>query len=144
MHFTGEFMLKVDGGTMFSSLEARAPFLDHKLWEFAAQLPPSLHLAGGELKAILRTIARRRIGEFVATKPKQGFTVPVSDWLAGQQRHQWAEMLSGSILIRDGWVEEHGLRQAIEHCLQQGRIRPALWHLLVLEHWMRRHESSMK
>jgi len=48
MHFTSEFMTKVDGGTMAYSLEARSPFLDQALWEFAATLPPEVHFTEGK------------------------------------------------------------------------------------------------
>ncbi|HXJ39249.1 MAG TPA: asparagine synthase (glutamine-hydrolyzing), partial [Bryobacteraceae bacterium] len=61
MWFVAEFMTKVDGATMYYGLEARSPFLDHKLWEFAAAIPQDVRLRGGVLKAILREIVSRRI-----------------------------------------------------------------------------------
>src|SRR5215471_17237519 len=86
--FTGEYLPKVDGTTMHHSIEARSPFLDHKLWEFAATLPFDLRLRGGKLKAILRELARRHVGERVAVGRKRGFGIPVARWLAGKWRAQ--------------------------------------------------------
>ncbi|HET9013678.1 MAG TPA: asparagine synthase (glutamine-hydrolyzing), partial [Gemmatimonadaceae bacterium] len=80
--FVAEYMTKVDGSTMYYALEARSPFLDQDLWEYAAGLPIDLRLRGGELKAVLRALARRRIGARVATGRKRGFTIPVERWMA--------------------------------------------------------------
>lgn len=70
--FVSEFMTKVDGSSMYYGLEARSPFFDHCLWEFASSLPFGLRLHGGRLKAILRELARRRIGWTVANGRKRG------------------------------------------------------------------------
>ncbi|HRK23211.1 MAG TPA: asparagine synthase (glutamine-hydrolyzing), partial [Fimbriimonadaceae bacterium] len=82
VQFSGEFLPKVDGATMYHSLEARSPFLDTVLWEFAARLPFGLRLYGGVLKAVLRKVVRRRLGPAIALRRKQGFTIPVEKWLA--------------------------------------------------------------
>src|SRR6185312_13207522 len=73
--FVSEYMTKVDGATMFYAIEARSPFLDQRLWESAAGMPFQVHLRSGGLKAVLRELVRRRVGEAVASRRKQGFTV---------------------------------------------------------------------
>ncbi len=140
-HFTGEFMPKVDGGTMHYGLEARAPFLDQKLWEFAATLPVGLRLRGGHMKAILREIVKRRISPEVGSRPKQGFTVPISAWMAREMKHLWEPLRSDSILARQGWVDGNALRSTIDDALRRERIAPSLWNLFILEHWMLRQQS---
>src|SRR4029434_3031220 len=80
----GEYMTKVDGATMFHSLEARSPFLDQDLWEFASALSLDLRLNGGQLKAVLRALAKQKIGERVAVGRKRGFSIPVQRWLVGR------------------------------------------------------------
>jgi len=87
-HLVSEFMVKIDGGTMHYALEARAPFLDQKIWEFAAALRAPVRFHGGTLKAVLREIVRRRLGPDIAFREKQGFTVPVERWLA----ERWSGM----------------------------------------------------
>ena len=142
MWFVGEFMTKVDGGAMHYALEARSPFLDHKLWEFAAALDPALRLRGGVLKAILREIVRRRIGPSVASRRKQGFTIPIEKWLLSH----WSEALDGmrdeSLLEREGWIRPGGLRAFVERSQAAGRAPTQLWFLIVLEHWMRANVSA--
>ncbi len=143
LHFTGEFMTKVDGGTMFSALEARSPFLDHRLWEFAAQLPPEIHFHGGALKAVLREIVRRRVDPAIATRRKQGFTVPITRWLCDPRwKTLWDRIRGESRLAAQGWVRQEPLRKAVDEGLSQGSIPRQLWYLLLLEHWLERHATG--
>ena len=136
MHFLSEFMPKVDGGTMYYSVEARAPFLDHKIWEFAAALPPRVRFHGGRLKAVLREIVRRHVGPDVAFRKKQGFTVPVERWLAGRWSGLLDRLREGSLLEKDGWVRPGALEAPLREALKKQWIPQQLWHLLVLEHWL--------
>lgn len=139
MWFVSEFMTKVDGGTMAYALEARSPFLDHKLWEFAAKLPPALRMRGGVLKAILREIVRRRVSPAVANRKKQGFTVPVESWLAGQWSGALDELAENSRLERDGWIRAGTLQNAVRPTRSNGRVPTQLWFLVVLEQWLRKN-----
>ena len=143
MHFTSEFMTKVDGGAMYHSLEARAPFLDQHMWEFAAKLPPKLRFQGGHLKAILREIVRRHIGPEVAYRKKQGFSIPVERWLLTQWSAPLNKLKSGTLLEKDGWVNARSLANAIGQAQGQGEAPFQLWCLLVLEGWLQKlHRTS--
>ena len=141
-HFVSEFMVKVDGGTMYYALEARAPFLDQKIWEYAAALPPQVRFHGGKLKAVLREIVRRRVGPNVAFREKQGFTVPVERWLA----ERWSGMLDrlrqGTALERDGWVRTGSLEAPLGYALRRRWVPVQLWRLLVLEHWLEKSQAQ--
>ena len=142
MHFTSEFMTKVDAGTMYHAIEARSPLLDQHLWEFAASLPFELRFQGGQLKAVLREIVRRRVGQDVAVRRKQGFTVPVERWLA----NRWSSALSGltgaTLLEKEGWVAPSRLRPAVERAKANGLVPVQIWNLLVLERWLERRHGS--
>ncbi len=142
LHFTGEFMAKVDGGTTYWSLEARAPLLDHEVWEFAARLPAEVRFHGGQLKAILREIVRRRVGDDVARRRKQGFVVPVSRWLADRWSGELKRLKGGSRLAAEGWIRAEGLSAAIDAALEKREVPVQLWHLLVLEHWLERQRGA--
>jgi asparagine synthase (glutamine-hydrolysing) len=138
MHFTSEFMTKVDGGTMYYSLEARSPLLDHKLWEFAARLPPEIHFHGGRLKAVLREIVRRHVGPEVAFREKRGFTIPIEKWLASGWSGSLEDLKNRPLLVRDGWMEAKPLSAAVDEALRRREIPKQLLHMLVFEHWLRR------
>lgn len=135
--FVGEFMTKVDGGTMRYAIEARSPLLDQKLWEFAATLPFPVRLHQGQLKAILREIARRRIGPGVASRRKRGFTVPVQRWLAGRWSGSLEESFAGSLLEKEGWLRPGAAQAAVKDAADRGAAPNQLWYLLVLERWLR-------
>jgi asparagine synthase (glutamine-hydrolysing) len=140
-HFLGEFMPKVDGATMYHSLEARSPFLDQELWEFAAKLPPALRLKGGELKAVLREVARRRLGPDVANRKKQGFTVPVERWLAERWTSALDVLTQPNELERQGWVRPGSVSSLVAEARAEKQVCKPLWHLLLLEHWLQRQSA---
>lgn len=135
--FVAEFMTKVDGGAMYYALEARSPLLDSRLWEFAAGLPYSLRLRGGELKAVLREIVRRNIGPAVAARPKRGFTVPIERWLATHWRGHLEAIADSSLLESQGWVRSGALDPAVRAGIARGVAPVQLWNLVVLENWLR-------
>lgn len=142
IHFGSEFLPKVDGATMYYSVEARSPLLDQAVWEFAAQLPPEIHFQGGRYKAVLREIARRRIGPDVAGRRKQGFTIPVESWLASEWSGRLEELRGSSLLTSGGWFEGKALSSVIGKALAERRIPIQLWHLIVFEKWLERQSST--
>jgi len=139
--FTGEYLPKVDGATMHHSVEARSPFLDHHLWEFASTLPFDVRLQGGRLKAILREIARRKIGARVAKGSKRGFAIPVQRWLAGRWRPQVDESLRDSVLDREGWIRSRAVMPAFKRAADKGWVPNQLWYIYVLETWLKREQA---
>jgi asparagine synthase (glutamine-hydrolysing) len=135
--FTGEYLPKVDGATMHHSVEARSPFLDYQLWEFAAALPYEVRLKGGALKAILRELARRHLGERVAAGRKRGFGIPVQRWVAGRWRERVAASLRDGLLAREGWIRGDAAVTQLDRAARAGWSPNQLWYLFVLESWLR-------
>ena len=141
MHFTSEFMTKVDGGTMYHSLEARSPFLDQALWEFAAKLPPSIRFHKNQLKAVLREIVRRHIGPDVAYRRKQGFTIPVERWLASKWSGDLKQLKQDTLLVEEGWMQGPALAAAVDQALSRQDVPHQLWNALILERWLRKQKA---
>lgn len=139
--FVSEYLTKVDGATMHYALEARSPFFDHELWEYAAQLSIATRLHGGRLKSILREIARARIGDFVANERKRGFTIPVERWILGRWRPMVSRAFSDSALHDEGWIDGNAVRGVIDAARDERRAR-MLWHLVVLERWLRAEREA--
>jgi asparagine synthase (glutamine-hydrolysing) len=140
--FVGEYMTKVDGGAMFHGVEARSPFLDHNIWEFAAALPYGIRLHGGRLKSVLRQIVREEIGESIANRPKRGFGIPVQRWIAGRWRSAVEAMLHDSILEKEGWIRRGSGVGRLAAVRANGIAPNQLWYMLVLESWLR-HERQL-
>jgi asparagine synthase (glutamine-hydrolysing) len=137
--FTGEYMTKVDGATMFHAVEARSPFLDHVLWELAGALPYGVRLHRNELKAVLREIVRRRVHPEVAARRKKGFGIPVEDWLLTEWRAHLEEIRDGTVLERGAWTKSNSVERGITEAIARQAVPPQLWRLIILEHWMRKH-----
>jgi asparagine synthase (glutamine-hydrolysing) len=144
--FVGEYMTKVDGATMHYGLEARAPFLDADLCEFARTLPYELRLRGGRLKAVLRELARREIGERVARGRKRGFGIPAERWMLGPWRARVDEVFGDPAVAREGWIDRAALAGTWRRAVTAGVVPQPLWYVYVLELWLRReyagHEAS--
>ena len=140
--FVGEYMTKVDGATMFHSLEARSPFLDQDLWEFAAGLSFETRLHGGKLKSVLRELAKQKLGERVSRGRKRGFTIPVQRWLVGRWQNALTELLQTSILDREGWINSRATLDRLSAAAEKGWAPNQLWYIFVLESWLRNEQNS--
>jgi len=139
--FVGEYLTKVDGATMYHSLEARSPFLDQELWEFASTLPFEARLKGGQLKAVLREVARRQIGDRVARGRKRGFGIPVQRWMAGRWRDAAQETFRSAHLGREGWINSEAALALLKRAAESGWAPNQLWYIFVLELWLRRADE---
>jgi asparagine synthase (glutamine-hydrolysing) len=81
LRLPNDFLFKVDTASMRESLEVRVPMLDEELFAFGLSLPHSLKVKGEMYKRVLRTVARHWLPSAVASKPKQGFAIPVDSWV---------------------------------------------------------------
>ena len=140
--FVAEYLTKVDGATMHHGLEARSPFFDQELWEFASALPYGVRLHHGRLKAVLRELARRRIGKRVAAGRKRGFRVPVERWLVGRWLPTVEATMRESRLAEHGWIRSKHVVAELAASKQRGWAPHQLWYLFVLEMWMRAETAS--
>lgn len=138
--FTGEYLTKVDGGAMWYAVEARSPFLDQDLWEFAARLPSDVKLHRGELKAILRELVRRRIGPQVAGRSKRGFSIPAERWLVTAWRQDMTDNLGDLRLARLGFLDRRALVSAWSAAQACREAPRQLWYVHALETWIRHEE----
>jgi asparagine synthase (glutamine-hydrolysing) len=80
-YLADDILAKVDRMSMAVSLEARVPLLDYRIAEFALNLPPQMKLHRSKTKVILRQAMRHLLPELSLTKPKQGFSIPMKQWL---------------------------------------------------------------
>jgi asparagine synthase (glutamine-hydrolysing) len=141
--FVGEYMTKVDGATMHYGIEARSPFLDHCMWEFASSLPFAIRLHRGRLKAVLRQLVREEIGRTVAKRPKRGFGIPVQRWVVRRWRPWVEQLLQDSMLEADGWIRSGLPLRRLTAAAERGMAPIHLWYIVVLESWVR-HERRLR
>lgn len=135
-------LVKMDMATMAASLEARSPFLDHLLAEFAARLPGSVLLKGGRTKAVLRDAYRNILPSEVIRGPKRGFEVPMESWLRKDLRPLVADTLESENSKLSNYLDAKFIRQLLNCEIMSDRNMPYIvYSLLVLELWLR-HVSS--
>lgn len=130
---------KVDRMSMACSLEARVPFLDHRLVELALGLPDDLLATWQQSKILLKAIARRHLPATVVDRPKQGFSMPMKHWLRGVLRPLLEELLAPDRLREGGLFALDGVeRLRREHLAGRADHAHLLWTLMVIEDWRRR------
>jgi asparagine synthase (glutamine-hydrolysing) len=127
-----------DRMTMAASLEARVPFLDHRLAEFVSTLPDGLRVRGLRTKWILRQAGKELIPKRIRKRPKVGFRVPVNEWFRGEMRAFLLEHLAGSASLTRSYYNSAVLdRMLQEHLQGRQNHEKMLWMLLNLEIWHR-------
>ncbi len=137
--FAGEYLPKVDGTTMYCALEARSPFLDYRLAELALKIPANVRLHNGRLKAVLRELARRKMGNVVADRKKRGFTIPIEKWLAQHGQRELRALGSDSAICRQGWIDGAALKACVDDSLAKQSVARQVWYLLVLNAWLEKN-----
>jgi asparagine synthase (glutamine-hydrolysing) len=137
-YLPADVLVKVDRATMAHGLEAREPLLDHNLLAFAASLPAHLRITGGKGKRALAAVLHRHVPEALVDRPKQGFSVPMDQWLRGPLRAWADEMLNDPSLATSGLFNVPRLRE-IFAAHQSGRIdrQHQLWNALMLISWLK-------
>ena len=134
-----DLLVKADKVTMGSSLELRVPFLDHKVLEFAASLPPEFKVRGREIKRVLKTAFSRVVPQQIINRKKVGFPVPYGRWLAGNLWSRAREVL----LDPGSTVPQFFERDSVERLLNRHRDSVTflssnkIFSLLALEFWHR-------
>jgi asparagine synthase (glutamine-hydrolysing) len=133
-----DLLVKMDIATMAHSLEARSPFLDHEVMEFAAALPPRLKLRGRTGKALLKDLLARLLPPELLHRPKMGFGVPLEHWFRGPLRDFLRDTLLSPRCLDRGYLVPAGVRTLVEeHVSGRRNWQSQLWDLLVLELWFR-------
>ena len=133
-------LVKVDRASMASSLEVRAPFLDHELVEFVMRLPSSLKLRGFTHKYLLKKAVRHLLPGEVIHRKKKGFGVPIAKWVKGPLKELFGDLLAPDRIRREGFLDSEVVSGLLnEHWLGKKDNRKPLWTLLVWQLWCNRY-----
>jgi asparagine synthase (glutamine-hydrolysing) len=132
-----------DRMTMAASIEARVPFLDHKLAEFVSTLPDDCRIRGSRTKWILREAGKQLIPAAILKRPKVGFRVPVNEWFRGKMRDFLLDHLQSETSLTRTYFDRGALYRIVaDHMYGRQNHEKLLWSLLNLEIWHRQYVAT--
>jgi asparagine synthase (glutamine-hydrolysing) len=134
-------LMKVDKMSMAHALEVREPFLDYRLVEFCATIPADLKLEGFTTKSIFRSAMIGILPDQIRNRGKQGYSLPIKNWLRQELREYMTDLLSSSPLMKEAFnftyvrqlIDEHQSYRANHNHILWALINLAVWHKLFLE-----------
>jgi asparagine synthase (glutamine-hydrolysing) len=136
-YLPNDILTKVDRASMAASLETRVPLLDHRIVAFASCLPRQFVVDGDGGKRPLRRLLAHYVPEQLTNRPKQGFGVPMNDWLRGPLRSWLLDTLQESTLRQQGVLAcAPTLAMRDAHLENEGDYGPHLWDLAMLTAWI--------
>jgi asparagine synthase (glutamine-hydrolysing) len=134
-----DILAKVDRMSMAHSIEVRPPFLDHRIVEFAATLPPEFKIRGRKQKVVLKHLMRGKLPERVLRRKKMGFDFPAHEWLRGPLRQILQDTLAWGAAEHAELFRPAAMEALLRsHLERRANVGYHLWGLMILFLWMRR------
>ena len=137
-----DILTKVDRASMAVSLEARVPILDHRIVEFSYSLPKSLVCGKNANKHLLRQLLANYVPKSLTERPKMGFGVPMATWLRGPLNGWMQDLLSESLIRRQGVLNPVLVRSRVDSFLSGHQDWSAyIWDILMFQSWLQKPQS---
>jgi asparagine synthase (glutamine-hydrolysing) len=125
--------------SMAVSLETRVPLLDKELVELAFRIPGNLKVANGKTKILLKRVASRHVPRECVYRPKEGFSIPIKNWLKSRLRSLMEELLNSEGIKQEGLFQSTTIEKLKkEHLSGVANHSHILWSLMVFQAWRRR------
>ena len=133
-----DLLVKMDRAAMAVSLETRAPFLDHKIVEYAFNLHQKFKVRNGNTKWILKKILNEYMPKTYFDRPKMGFAVPIGKWLRGPLKEWAGELLNDSKLKNEGYFNHKEIKlKWDQHISKTHNWDYHLWDVLMFQSWLK-------
>lgn len=141
-YLPSDILTKVDRASMSVSLETRAPFLDHRVAQFAWSLPAEYKISARHTKIILKTLLSRHIPEYLFRRPKSGFALPIGQWFRKPLRSWVEDLLHSEVLYSQGILKPQSVRKLWLSHLSGYDHSQQIWSLIVWQSWYNKYISA--
>src|SRR5208283_498608 len=141
--FPDQVLAFVDFLSMAHSVEIRSPFLDYRLVEFASTIPAAMKIRHGNVKDILKKSVEPLLPAGITTRPKEGFVLPIFDWMAEKLKPYCIEVLSDNRLRRHGFLNVERVHRLLTqyHAGDRG-LAGKIWNLMMFQVWWETYFSD--
>ncbi len=135
-YLPNNILVKIDRASMAASIESRAPLLDKRIYEYVWTLPENVKIRNGRGKWLLRQVLKNHVPTKLFERPKQGFAIPVGEWLRDPLK-DWAETLLDEQALKEQGIFDHlTIRSTWEdHLNGNGNHSTKLWNILMFQAW---------
>lgn len=135
-YLANDLLVKIDRASMYSSLEARSPFLNKNLFEFCLQIPSKIHLKNNQNKYILQKILEKYLPKKLFQRPKMGFSVPIEKWIHNELCDWSNELMSSKNLSKSGLLNVEKIQKIFkENSKGKNMHHHFLWSVLMFQSW---------
>ena len=138
-----DLLVKVDRASMKYSLEARTPFLDYRVVEFALNLNENLKLKNGTSKYLLKELLYDYVPREYFDRPKWGFSIPLKHWLKKELKHLVDFYLSKEMVEKHGVVKYETVKNIISRFMKREEyLYNRIWNLIILHQWFEKEKRQ--
>ena len=142
-YLVDDILVKVDRMSMAVSLEARVPFLDYRVVEFAATIPANMRLNGNATKYILKQAGRNLLPKKILERGKEGFSIPIKNWLKNELKPMMMDSLSEDQLNKTRLFNKHYVQKLKDEHLQgKENHSHRIWALMMFQMWLNSYMCS--
>jgi len=132
----------VDRLSMAHSVEVRPPFLDHRMIELAATIPGAMKIKAGRVKHILKEAVRDLLPQDLLDRPKEGFIMPINEWILARLRPEVEALLSPASLAAHGLIAPEPVQAMLAaHYAGTANHGNRIWNLMMLQSWWKKYQS---
>jgi asparagine synthase (glutamine-hydrolysing) len=137
MTMPDSLLMKADKMSMAHALEVRVPLLDHEFAEFCCTIPSRMKLQGYTTKAVFRSAMKGILPDHIRTRSKQGYSLPIKNWLRGELRDYMEDTFSASPLIGQYFDKKFTRNLIGQHMQRKANHSHILWAMINLATWHR-------
>ncbi len=138
-YMSDNILVKVDRASMSVSLEAREPFLDHRILEFVSKLPISIKYKNNTLKYIIKEIVHQYIPKELINRPKRGFSIPLREWYEDTLKDIFKEAINKKDIEKYGILNYEAVKEIIKRYKKgESYMMIPIWQIFIFQLWSKR------